>query len=139
MTRMLAGPATAASRSGSFHKGRGPPHFSAFAPWAIIFLGRGSVPRPYDAFVNQGSEFVCRDLDLWAYQRGVTPDFSRPGKPTDNAFIASFNDKLRSECFPRLVCLRLLILKAAVYPQSVSAARSVRFGSHGTKALRASL
>jgi hypothetical protein len=26
-------------------------------------------------------------LDLWAYQRGVTLDFSRPGKPTDNAFI----------------------------------------------------
>ena len=37
--------------------------------------------------VDQGSEFVSRDLDLWAYQRGVTLDFSRPGKPTDNAFI----------------------------------------------------
>ena len=36
--------------------------------------------------VDQGSEFVSRDLDLWAYQRGVTLDFSRPGKPTDNAF-----------------------------------------------------
>jgi putative transposase len=35
--------------------------------------------------VDQGSEFVSRDLDLWAYQRGVTLDFSRPGKPTDNA------------------------------------------------------
>jgi putative transposase len=33
---------------------------------------------------DQGSEFVSRDLDLWAYQRGVTLDFSRPGKPTDN-------------------------------------------------------
>ena len=39
--------------------------------------------------VDQGSEFVSRDLDLWAYQRGVTLDFSRPGKPTDNAFIES--------------------------------------------------
>src|SRR5437773_9606678 len=37
----------------------------------------------------QGTEFVSRDLDLWAYQRGVTLDFSRPGKPTDNAFIES--------------------------------------------------
>src|SRR5262249_57196408 len=37
--------------------------------------------------VDQGTEFVSRDLDLWAYQRGVTLDFSRPGKPTDNAFI----------------------------------------------------
>ena len=37
--------------------------------------------------VDQGTEFVSRDLDLWAYQRGVTLDFSRPGKPTDNSFI----------------------------------------------------
>jgi putative transposase len=37
-------------------------------------------------------------LDLWAYQRGVTLDFSRPGKPTDNAFIDSFNGKFRAEC-----------------------------------------
>src|SRR3569833_1382037 len=48
--------------------------------------------------VDQGSEFVSRDLDLWAYQRNVTLDFSRPGKPTDNAFIESFNGKFRGEC-----------------------------------------
>lgn len=48
--------------------------------------------------VDQGSEFVSRDLDLWAYQRGVTLDFSRPGKPTDNAFIESFNGTFRAEC-----------------------------------------
>jgi putative transposase len=48
--------------------------------------------------VDQGTEFVSRDLDLWAYQRGVTLDFSRPGKPTDNAFIESFNGKFRVEC-----------------------------------------
>jgi len=41
---------------------------------------------------------VSRDLDLWAYARGVTLDFSRPGKPTDNAFIESFNGKFRAEC-----------------------------------------
>jgi putative transposase len=35
--------------------------------------------------IDQGTEFVSRDLDLWAYQRGVTLDFSRPGKPTDPA------------------------------------------------------
>jgi putative transposase len=34
--------------------------------------------------VDQGSEFISRDMDLWAYQRGVTLDFSRPGRPTDN-------------------------------------------------------
>ncbi|MDC7692792.1 IS3 family transposase [Asticcacaulis sp. DXS10W] len=48
--------------------------------------------------VDQGSEFISRDLDLWAYQKGVTLDFSRPGKPTDNAFIESFNGKFRTEC-----------------------------------------
>ena len=48
--------------------------------------------------VDQGTEFVSRDLDLWAYQRDVTLDFSRPGKPTDNAFIESFNGKFRAEC-----------------------------------------
>jgi putative transposase len=48
--------------------------------------------------VDQGTEFVSRDLDLWAYQRGVTLDFCRPGKPTDNAFIESFNGKFRAEC-----------------------------------------
>jgi putative transposase len=41
---------------------------------------------------------VSRDLDLWAYQNDVTLDFSRPGKPTDNAFIESFNGKFRAEC-----------------------------------------
>jgi transposase InsO family protein len=48
--------------------------------------------------VDQGTEFVSRDLDLWAYHRDVVLDFSRPGKPTDNAFIESFNGKFRAEC-----------------------------------------
>jgi len=45
-----------------------------------------------------GPEFVSRDLDLWAYMNGVTLDFSRPGKPTDNALVESFNGKFRAEC-----------------------------------------
>jgi putative transposase len=48
--------------------------------------------------VDQGTEFVSRDLDVWAYQRGVTLDFSRPGKPTDNTFIEAFNGRFRAEC-----------------------------------------
>jgi len=48
--------------------------------------------------VDQGSEFISRDMDLWAYQRGVSLDFSRPGKPTDNAFIEAFNGRFRAEC-----------------------------------------
>ena len=53
---------------------------------------------PVTIRVDQGSEFVSRDLDLWAYQRGVTLDFSRPGKPTDNAYIEAFNGRFRAEC-----------------------------------------
>jgi putative transposase len=33
-----------------------------------------------------------------AYWNGVKLDLSRPGKPTDNAFIESFNGKFRQEC-----------------------------------------
>ena len=44
--------------------------------------------------VDNGSGFICRDLDLWAYANDVTLDFSRPGKPTDNGFIEAFNSKL---------------------------------------------
>jgi len=48
--------------------------------------------------VDNGPEFISRDLDLWAYMNGVTLDFSRPGKPTDNSFIEAFNGKVRAEC-----------------------------------------
>ena len=60
-------------------------------------VGR-QVGLPATIRVDQGTEFVSRDLDLWAYQRGVTLDFSRPGKPTDNAFIEAFNSRFRAEC-----------------------------------------
>lgn len=45
--------------------------------------------------VDNGSEFISKSLDKWAYEHGVTMDFSRPGKPTDNSFIESFNGSLR--------------------------------------------
>lgn len=56
------------------------------------------VGYPKTIRVDQGTEFVSRDLDLWAYTKGVTLDFSRPGKPTDNAFIEAFNGRFRAEC-----------------------------------------
>ena len=48
--------------------------------------------------VDNGSEFISHDLDLWAYAKNITLDFSRPGKPTDNGFFEAFNSKLRAEC-----------------------------------------
>lgn len=53
---------------------------------------------PKSIRVDQGPEFISKDLDLWAWSKGVTLDFSRPGKPTDNAFAESFNGKVRAEC-----------------------------------------
>jgi putative transposase len=53
---------------------------------------------PKSIRVDNGPEFISKDLDLWAWSNGVTLDFSRPGKPTDNAFVESFNGKLRAEC-----------------------------------------
>ncbi len=54
--------------------------------------------RPQTIQVDNGPEFISKDLDLWAYWNKVKLDFSRPGKPTDNAFIESFNGSLRLEC-----------------------------------------
>ena len=56
------------------------------------------VGDPSTIRVDQGSEFISRDMDLWAYANGVTLDFSRPGTPTDNAFIEAFNGRFRAEC-----------------------------------------
>jgi putative transposase len=57
---------------------------------------RGVVPKRIQ--VDNGSEFISKALDKWAYENEVTLDFSRPGKPTDNAFIESFNGSFRDEC-----------------------------------------
>jgi len=47
---------------------------------------------------DNGPEFVSLALDKWAYENGVTLDFYRLGKPTDNPFVESFNGSLRDEC-----------------------------------------
>jgi putative transposase len=57
---------------------------------------RGVVPQRIQ--VDNGSEFISKALDQWAYENQVTLDFSRPGKPTDNPFIESFNGSFRDEC-----------------------------------------
>ena len=53
---------------------------------------------PKAIFADSGSEFTGRLLDLWAYHHKVQLDFSRPGEPTDNGFVESFNGSLRDEC-----------------------------------------
>jgi putative transposase len=48
--------------------------------------------------IDNGSEFISRALDLWAYKNHIVLDYSRPGKPTDNPYIESFNGSFRDEC-----------------------------------------
>ena len=53
---------------------------------------------PQTIKTDNGSEFISKAMDKWAYERRVELDFSRPGKPTDNARVESFNGRLRQEC-----------------------------------------
>ena len=66
----------------------------------VATLNRIAATRglPATIKVDNGSEFISKVMDRWAYERGVELDFSRPGKPTDNAKIESFNGRLRQEC-----------------------------------------
>lgn len=54
--------------------------------------------RPQAIRSDKGPEFISKELDLWAYHHKIILDFSRPGKPTDNCFIESFNSRFRQEC-----------------------------------------
>jgi putative transposase len=55
-------------------------------------------PAPVAITVDNGTEFVSRAMDVWAYAHNVRLDFIRPGRPVENAFIESFNGRLRDEC-----------------------------------------
>ncbi len=47
---------------------------------------------------DNGTEFTSRAMDEWAHRSGVKLDYIRPGKPVENAYIESFNGRLRQEC-----------------------------------------
>ena len=53
---------------------------------------------PKSIRIDNGPEFTSKALDQWAYLNNVELDFTRPGKPTDNALIESFNGRFREEC-----------------------------------------
>jgi len=53
---------------------------------------------PQIIIIDNGPEFISNALDAWAYQRGVKLTFIRSGKPVENAYIESFNGRLRDEC-----------------------------------------
>jgi putative transposase len=60
-----------------------------------IIKSRGA---PKSIWVDNGTEFTSKVMDQWAYWNKVELDFSRPGKPTDNAIVESFIGRFRQEC-----------------------------------------
>ena len=75
-------------------------NFSLRAPDVVQALSalkkQGRCPKTIT--VDNGSEFSSKELDTWAYINGVKLDFIRPGKPVENAYIESFNGRVRDEC-----------------------------------------
>lgn len=53
---------------------------------------------PEIIIIDNGPEFIGRALDEWAYERGIYLHFITRGKPVENAYVESFNDKFRQEC-----------------------------------------
>jgi len=63
---------------------------------------------------DNGREFCGKVMVQWADRRGVTLRLIEPGKPNQNAYIESFNGRLRDEClnehwFPNLLQARAVI------------------------------
>jgi putative transposase len=54
--------------------------------------------KPKVIVVDNGPEFAGRALERWAHANDVDLHFITPGKPTENAFIESFNGRFRDEC-----------------------------------------
>jgi len=70
----------------------------AAVPVNLAKVGRQRGGLPNKIRVDNGTEFTSKALDHRAYWNQVELDFSRPGKPADNAFIEAFNGNLRREC-----------------------------------------
>ena len=76
-------------------------HRTRSGRWIGCMMNAPSLWLPTTIRVDQGSQFTSKEFDLWAYANGITLDFSRPGKPTDNAYVESFNATVRLECLGR--------------------------------------
>jgi putative transposase len=53
---------------------------------------------PLEIHSDNGPEFISKAVEQWAYENGVEWRFITPGKPTENAYIESFNARFRDEC-----------------------------------------
>jgi putative transposase len=61
-------------------------------------LDRLERPLPKTIVCDNGPEFTSKALFFWARRAGVKLHFIQPGKPTQNAFVESFNGKFRDYC-----------------------------------------
>ncbi len=65
---------------------------------AVLARLKRTVGLPKRLAVDNGPEFISKALHAWAYRNDVKLEFSRPGNPTDNAYVESFNGHFREEC-----------------------------------------
>ena len=64
---------------------------------AVLERLKRTTGMPERIAIDNGPEFISKAF-AWAYRNGVQVEFSRPGKPTDNAVAESFNGHFRAEC-----------------------------------------
>jgi transposase InsO family protein len=60
-----------------------------------LALGRG---LPQVIRTDNGKAFCGKAMVTWAHKRGVQLRLIQPGKPNQNAYVESFNGRLRDEC-----------------------------------------
>lgn len=79
-------------------------------------LDRQAISRslPQVIRTDNGKRFCGKTMVSWAHGRGVQLGLIQPGKPNQNAYVESFNGRLRDEClnehwFPTLLHVRTKI------------------------------
>jgi putative transposase len=76
--------------------------------------------RPQAIRCDNGTEFTATAFDQWAYANSIMIDYSRPGKPTDNAFIESFNGRVRQELLNASWFDTMIVSQGVVYEPTCS-------------------
>ena len=55
-------------------------------------------PLPKSSVLDNGPELTSKAMFFWSQEHRVKLDFIQPGKPTQNAFVESFNARFRDSC-----------------------------------------
>lgn len=71
---------------------------------------------PKSITLDNGAEFTCSTWRDWAYRRSVKPDYTQPGKQTDNSLIELFNRRLRDQFLNVHEFIRLYDLQEKMQP-----------------------